>query len=104
MKGTIDLRLRLGTLELVRRFVVVDRLRVNANLGTDTLKAFRGVIDLDENTVTLKSTCEVFRLRSRHSARMNSSVRLRPGGQALVVTDVYGSVPEGTTVLVEGNL
>ncbi|OWZ08181.1 hypothetical protein PHMEG_00019316 [Phytophthora megakarya] len=99
MKGTIDLPLQ--------PFVVVDRLHVDANLGTDALKAFRAVIDLDENTVTLKSIYEVFRLGSprveeAYSARMGSTIRLRPGGQTLVVTNVYGIGPEGTTILVEG--
>ncbi|KAE9302984.1 hypothetical protein PR003_g22126, partial [Phytophthora rubi] len=34
--------------------------------------------------------------------RIASAVRLRPGGQALVVTDVMGQAPDETTVLIEG--
>ncbi|KAE9188215.1 hypothetical protein PF005_g20145 [Phytophthora fragariae] len=34
--------------------------------------------------------------------RIASAVRLRPGGQALVVTDVMGQVPDDITVLIEG--
>lgn len=87
-------------------FVVVDRLRVDVILGTDTLKAYRAVIDLDENTATLKSTCEVFPLGSPRveetcTSRISSTVRLRPGGQTLVITDVMGDFAEDATVLVE---
>ncbi|OWZ13530.1 putative membrane protein [Phytophthora megakarya] len=105
-KGVIDLPLRLGSLEMDRPFVVVHRLHVDAILGTDTLKAFRAVIDLDDNTLTLKTTNEVFKLGSprveeSHLSRISLMVRLRPGGQAIVVTDVIGNLPEGATVLVE---
>ncbi|OWZ06653.1 hypothetical protein PHMEG_00021062, partial [Phytophthora megakarya] len=107
-KVIIDLPLRLGSLEMTRPFVVVNRLHVDAILGTDTLKAFRAVIDLDANTLTLKSTCEVFglgshRVEETHSSRISSTVRVQPGGQAIVVTDVIGNVPESTTVLVKGS-
>ncbi|KAE9347368.1 hypothetical protein PF008_g7833 [Phytophthora fragariae] len=37
-----------------------------------------------------------------HSTRISSTVRLRPGGQALVVTEVQGKAPEDATVLIEG--
>ncbi|KAE8989420.1 hypothetical protein PR003_g22125 [Phytophthora rubi] len=47
IKGELELTLRLGTRYELRTFVVVDKLHVNAILGTDTLKAFRAVIDLD---------------------------------------------------------
>ncbi|KAE9042644.1 hypothetical protein PR001_g3842 [Phytophthora rubi] len=50
IKGEIELTLRLGTCEELRTFVVVDRLHVHAILGTDTLKAFRAVIDLEETS------------------------------------------------------
>ncbi|OWY93652.1 hypothetical protein PHMEG_00036875, partial [Phytophthora megakarya] len=107
-KGVIDLPLRLGSLEMNRPFVVVHRLHVDAILGTDTLKAFRAVIELDDNTLTLKTTNEVFQLGSprveeSHLSRISLTVRLRPGGQAIVVTDVIGNLPEGATVLVEGS-
>ncbi|KAE8879049.1 hypothetical protein PF007_g21414 [Phytophthora fragariae] len=48
----------------LRTVVAVDRLHVNAILGTDTLKAFRSVMDLDENIMTLKDSGEVIALGS----------------------------------------
>ncbi|OWZ04432.1 hypothetical protein PHMEG_00023673 [Phytophthora megakarya] len=97
-RGEIDLPLLLGYLELNRPFVVVNRLYVDAILA---------IIDLDESTLTLKSTREVFqlgspRLEKSHPSMMGSTVRLWRGGQALVVTDRIVAVPEDTTVLVEG--
>jgi len=107
IKGVIDLSMRLGSREMVRPFVVVNHLHVDAILGTDTLKAYRAVIDLDDNSLTLKDTGEVFplvspRVEEMHESRMNATVKLQPGGQAIVVTEVLGEVAEGTTVLVEG--
>ncbi|KAE9007638.1 hypothetical protein PF002_g7697 [Phytophthora fragariae] len=107
IRGEIDLPLRVGSLEVMRPFVVVDRLHVDTILGTDTLKELRAVIDLEENKLTLKGTGEVFplgapRVEEMHSTRIRSTVRLRPGGQALVVTDVQGNAPNDATVLIEG--
>ncbi|KAE8992965.1 hypothetical protein PR001_g20797 [Phytophthora rubi] len=107
IRGEIDLPLRVGSLEVMRPFVVVDRLHVDTILGTDTLKELRAVIDLEENKLTLKGTGEVFplgapRVEEMHSTRIRSTVRLRPGGQALVVTDVQGNAPKDATVLIEG--
>ncbi|KAE9280634.1 hypothetical protein PF001_g24140 [Phytophthora fragariae] len=107
IKGELELTLRMGARYELRTFVVVDRLHVNAILGTDTLKAFRAVIDLDENIMTLKDSGEVIalgspRVEEMYVTRIASAVRLRPGGQALVVTDVMGQAPDETTVLIEG--
>jgi hypothetical protein len=107
IKGFIDLPMRLGSREMIRPFVVVNHLHVDAILGTDTLKAYRAVIDLDDNTLTLKDSGEVFplgspRVEEMHESRMNATVKPQPGGQAIVVTVVLGEVAEGTTVLVEG--
>ncbi|OWZ08406.1 hypothetical protein PHMEG_00019060 [Phytophthora megakarya] len=95
-KSIIDLPLRLGSLEMTRPFVVVNCLHVDAILGTDTLKAFRAVIDLNENTLTLKTTCEVFglgspRVEETYSSQISFTVRVQPGGQAIVVTDVISN-------------
>ncbi|KAJ8575289.1 hypothetical protein ON010_g3923 [Phytophthora cinnamomi] len=65
------------------------------------------VIDLDESIMTLKDTGEVFTLGSPrveeiYVSRIASTVRLRPGGQAPVVSDVVGKAPENATVLIEG--
>ncbi|KAG3086001.1 hypothetical protein PI125_g19067 [Phytophthora idaei] len=57
-----DLPLKLGSLEMMLTFIVVSRFHVDAILDTDTLKAFRAVINLDSNTMTLKDTGEAFRL------------------------------------------
>ncbi|KAE9340803.1 hypothetical protein PF008_g10938 [Phytophthora fragariae] len=65
IKGELELTLRMGARYELRTFVVVDRLHVNAILGTYTLKAFRAVIDLDENIMTLKDSGEVIALGSR---------------------------------------
>ncbi|GMF35670.1 unnamed protein product [Phytophthora fragariaefolia] len=43
----------------LRPFAVIDRLHVDAILGTDTLKAFRAVIDLDDNVMTLIDSGEL---------------------------------------------
>ncbi|GMF49356.1 unnamed protein product [Phytophthora fragariaefolia] len=83
VRGEIELPLRLGTLEKLRTFAVIDRLHVHALLGTDTLKAFRAVIDMDESMMTLKETGETIRL-------------------ALVVANLMGTAPENCTVLMEG--
>ncbi|EGZ11352.1 hypothetical protein PHYSODRAFT_520508, partial [Phytophthora sojae] len=88
--GEIDLPLRLGSLENLRGFV-----------------AFRAVIDLDENIMTLKESGETFppgspRVEEVYVSRIASSVRLCPGGQALVVSDLAGEAPEGANVLIEG--
>ncbi|OWY91949.1 hypothetical protein PHMEG_00039236, partial [Phytophthora megakarya] len=99
--------MRLGSRELVRRFVVIDKLHVDVILGTDTLRAYRAVVDLDTSTVTLKDTGETFpigspRVEEMYTAGISSTVRLCPGGQALVVSDVLGDASKDTTVLVEG--
>ncbi|KAE9323802.1 hypothetical protein PF008_g17266 [Phytophthora fragariae] len=106
IKGAIDLPLQLGSLEKTRPFIVVEKLHIDVSLGTDALKAFRAVVDLDENVVTLKSTGEKFsigspRVEEMYSSRISSTVRIRPGGQALVVTNVQGEIGEDVTVLVE---
>ncbi|KAE8883743.1 hypothetical protein PF007_g22418 [Phytophthora fragariae] len=105
--GEIELPLRIGTLEKLRTFAVVDRLHVHALLGTDALKAFRAVIDMEESVMTLKETGETFRLgasrvEEMYVSRINSTIRLCPGGQALVVANLMGKAPEDSTVLVEG--
>ncbi|POM79950.1 Hypothetical protein PHPALM_2272, partial [Phytophthora palmivora] len=107
IRGVVELPIRLGTLELVLPFVVAKRLHVDVILGTDTLKAFRAVIDLEADTVMLKSTGEVFpigspRVEEMHISRINSTIRIRPGGQVLVVAEVLGETDEASTVLVEG--
>lgn len=48
----------------MRPFIVVDKLHNDVILGTDALKAFHAVVDLDENLVTLKDTSEKFSIGS----------------------------------------
>ncbi|GMF31417.1 unnamed protein product [Phytophthora fragariaefolia] len=62
IRGEIELPLRIGTLEKLRTLAVVDCLHVHALLGTDALKAFRAVVDMGENVMTLKETGETIRL------------------------------------------
>ncbi|OWZ07023.1 hypothetical protein PHMEG_00020639 [Phytophthora megakarya] len=107
VRGVVRLPMRLGSRKLVRRFMVIDKLHVDVILGTDTLRAYRAVVDLDTSTVTLKDTGETFpigspRVEEMYTARISSTVRLCPGGQALVVSDVLGDASKDATVLVEG--
>ncbi|KAE9338334.1 hypothetical protein PR003_g11552 [Phytophthora rubi] len=79
IRGEIELPLRIGTLEKLRTFAVVDRLHVHVLLGTDALKAFRAVIDMEESVMTLKETGETFRLgasqvEEMYVSRINSTV------------------------------
>ncbi|KAG2956495.1 hypothetical protein PC120_g28693 [Phytophthora cactorum] len=90
VSGVIDLPVTLGTLERTLPFVVADRLLVDAILGTDSLQAFRAVIDLEEQKMTLKGTGDVIplgatRVGKTYAASVNSAVRLEPGRQALKV-------------------
>ncbi|KAG3107179.1 hypothetical protein PI125_g12975 [Phytophthora idaei] len=48
VSGVIDLPMTFGTLERTLPFVVADDLFVDAILGTESLRAFRAVIDLEE--------------------------------------------------------
>ncbi|OWZ21655.1 hypothetical protein PHMEG_0003765 [Phytophthora megakarya] len=104
MKGTIDLPLRLGSIEIVRPFVVVSRLHVDAILGTDTLKAFRAVVDLDDSTLTLKTTNEVFQLGSPRVEEYHAS-KMSATSEKLLVEVCNAStedvvIRKGTTVAV----
>ncbi|OWY91808.1 hypothetical protein PHMEG_00039466 [Phytophthora megakarya] len=103
----IDLPIRLGSLEKMLSFVVVDRLHVDAILGTDILTAFRAVMDLEERTMILKETRETLtlgttRVEESYDASIASTTRLLPGHQALVVSYVRGAVASDSVVLVEG--
>ncbi|KAG3088117.1 hypothetical protein PI124_g17148 [Phytophthora idaei] len=84
VSGVIDLPMTLGTLERTLPFVVTDHLFVDANFGTDSLRAFRAVIDLEEQKMTLKRTRVVIplgatRVEETYAASVNSSARLEPG-------------------------
>ncbi|KAG2783267.1 hypothetical protein PC116_g22439 [Phytophthora cactorum] len=54
VSGVVDLPVTLGTLERTLPFVVADHFFIDAILGTDSLRAFRAVIDLEEQKITLK--------------------------------------------------
>ncbi|OWY97373.1 hypothetical protein PHMEG_00032112 [Phytophthora megakarya] len=94
VRGVIDLPVTLGTMEKVLPFVVVDRLHVDAILGTDVLKAFRANGDV----VPLGSS----RVEENFAADIAATVRLTPGAQALVRARLNGTLTPDTTVLVEG--
>ncbi|ETI39663.1 hypothetical protein F443_14763 [Phytophthora nicotianae P1569] len=107
VRGVIDLPATLGTLEKTLPFVVSDHLFVDAILGTDSLKAFRAVIDLEEQSMTLKETGDVVplgvaRVEETYAATISSSVRLEQGHQDLVRSRVRGAVKDKSVVLVEG--
>ncbi|KAG2784313.1 hypothetical protein PC129_g5689 [Phytophthora cactorum] len=59
--------------------------------------------------MTMKDTGQAFpleasRVEESHLSKVSSTIRLPPGGQVIVVTEVKGDVTEATTVLVEGLL
>eukprot|EP00644_Phytophthora_capsici_P015616 jgi/Phyca11/61403/gw1.44.332.1 len=89
--GIIDLPVILGTLEKTLPFL-----------------AFRGLMDLEEQTMTLKETGEVLplggtRVEETYVATVASLVRLGLGHQALARADVRGMVvADNFAVLVEG--
>ncbi|KAG4042204.1 hypothetical protein PC123_g22297 [Phytophthora cactorum] len=87
ISGVIDLPVTLGTLERALPFVVTDHLFVDAILGTDSLRAFRAVIDLEKQYMTLKGTGEVIPLGAT---------------RALVRSGIRGTVRNHAVELVEG--
>ncbi|KAG2792203.1 hypothetical protein PC111_g23572 [Phytophthora cactorum] len=106
VSGVIDLPVTLETLERTLPFVVTDHLFVDAILATDSLRAFSAVIDLEEQKMTLKGTGDVIplgatRVEETYAASVYSSVRLKPGLQALVRSIVRATVRNHLVVLVE---
>ena len=63
-KGLIDLTVKVGTIERTVPFVVVEQLHEDAILGTDALCSFRAVIDMEIQTLTLKSSGDILPLGS----------------------------------------
>ncbi|KAE9105420.1 hypothetical protein PF007_g13706 [Phytophthora fragariae] len=109
IRGWITLPVRLGSLEANLNLLVAEQLNCDAILGVDALAVFGAVIDVEERTMTLKSTKEVLELgttvvKETYLTAMAVSVRLPPRGQALVTTNVIGDVGDKATVLVEGSL
>ncbi|KAE8901804.1 hypothetical protein PF003_g13913 [Phytophthora fragariae] len=110
IRGWVSLPLKLGSAEVTHDLLVADKLDVDAILGVDVLGAFGAVIDVTEETLTIKSTREVLPLgvmvvHESFMTKMAASMRLPPPrGQALVMTNVAGDAPEKATVLVEGSL
>ncbi|KAI9988719.1 hypothetical protein PInf_022181 [Phytophthora infestans] len=107
IEEVIYLPVTLGSVERRIPFAVVRMLHVDAILGTNALKDVRAVVDLDESTVTLKDTGEVFplgspRVEESYLSRISSTIRLRPGGQARAIAEIQGQLVDGATVLVEG--
>ncbi|KAG3137884.1 hypothetical protein C6341_g20837 [Phytophthora cactorum] len=83
ISGVIDLPVTLGTLERALPFVVTDHLFVDAILGTDSLRAFRAVIDLEKQNMTLKGTGEVIplgatRVEKTYAASVNCQCAWNP--------------------------
>ncbi|OWY98677.1 LOW QUALITY PROTEIN: hypothetical protein PHMEG_00030500 [Phytophthora megakarya] len=106
-RGMIDLPVTLGSVVKTLPFVVVNHLDVDAILGTDTLRAFRAMIDLEEKALILKESGEVVplgdsRVEECYGTDIATTVKLAPGRQALVRANVKGQVDPGATVLIEG--
>ncbi|OWZ13906.1 hypothetical protein PHMEG_00012698 [Phytophthora megakarya] len=107
IRGVIDLPVTLGSVEKTLSFVVVNHLHLDAILGTDTLRAFRTVIDLEEQALILKENGEVVPLRDSrieecYGTDIATTVKLAPGSQALVRANVKDRVGPETTVLNKG--
>eukprot|EP00644_Phytophthora_capsici_P002613 jgi/Phyca11/71085/gw1.11.604.1 len=109
VRGWATVPVRLGSVLIDLRVLVVDKLHVDAILGVDALGAFGAVIDVEERTMTLKRTGETLELgvavvELRFSAALASAIRLPPKSQALVMATVVGRIADGFAVLVEGSL
>ncbi|ETN01961.1 hypothetical protein PPTG_23962 [Phytophthora nicotianae INRA-310] len=106
VSGGIDLPVTLGTLEKTLLFVVTDHLFVDAILGTDSLKAFRAVIALEERTMTLKGTGDVTPLGvTRVEETLGRKGTPDPGGTAAWnATDVAVPVGEALEAAIPGEL
>lgn len=107
VRGWASVPIRLGSIEVKLRVLVVDQLHVDAILGVDALGAFGAVIDVEDHSMKLKKTGEVLQLgvavvEMRFRAALAASVRLPPKSHALVMASVVGRIDEGATVLVEG--
>ncbi|KAG3145329.1 hypothetical protein PC128_g24241 [Phytophthora cactorum] len=107
VSGVIDLPVTLETLVWTLPFVVADHLFVDAILGTDSLRAFCAVIDLEEQNMTMKGTGDVIlfgatRVEETYATSVNSPVHPEPGRQARVRSSVRGTVRNHSVVLVEG--
>ncbi|KAI9981035.1 hypothetical protein PInf_010389 [Phytophthora infestans] len=81
VRGVVELPITLGTIDMTLPFVVVDHLFVDAILGTDSLRSFRAVIDLEDQTMTLKGTGDVIplgisRVEETYAVTTTSAVRL----------------------------
>ncbi|KAG2900394.1 hypothetical protein PC117_g21988 [Phytophthora cactorum] len=104
ISGVIDLPVTLGTLERALPFVVTDHLFVDAILGTDSLRAFRAVIDLEKQNMTLKGTGEALVRSGIHGTVRNHAVELVEGvpgsDELLTIARTLCTVTDGT-VLVE---
>ncbi|KAG2902282.1 hypothetical protein PC119_g21314 [Phytophthora cactorum] len=87
--GVMDLPVRLESVEKELPFIITNRVHVDAILGTDSLSAFRVVINLEIRTMQLKDTGEELqvgaaRVEETYVIDVASNVRLLPGHQALV--------------------
>ncbi|GMF44890.1 unnamed protein product [Phytophthora fragariaefolia] len=90
-------------------FLVADQLHVDSILGVEVLGVFGAVTDVAERKMTLKRSSDVLPLgvmvvHETFMATMETSVRLHPRGQALVVTRAVGKPDDMAVVLVEGSV
>ena len=106
--GTADLELVLQDETCRFPVHVTEDLHVDFIMGLDLLRHLKVSLDLDKNVLQLSNTAQVLpiirspaRLARSFVLRLKSSVRLRPGGQALVTAVCSQAVPHAT-VLIEG--
>ncbi|KAE9003297.1 hypothetical protein PR001_g18014 [Phytophthora rubi] len=83
IRGWVSFPLKLGSAEVTHDLLVADKLHVDAILGVDVLGAFGAVIDVTEETLTIKSTREVLPLgvmvvHESFMTKMAASMRLPP--------------------------
>ncbi|OWZ09505.1 hypothetical protein PHMEG_00017783 [Phytophthora megakarya] len=101
VRGVVDLPLTLGSVEKTLPFVVMNHLHVDAILGTDTLRAFRAVIDLEEQAGEVVPLGDSL-IEECYGTDIATTVKLAPGSQAFVRANVEGRVDPENTVLIEG--
>ncbi|OWY98524.1 hypothetical protein PHMEG_00030695, partial [Phytophthora megakarya] len=98
-KGAIDLPLHLGSLEMDRLFVAVNRLHVDVILGRDTLKDFRAVIDLHvlRTTVAVASLVPESAFGFEMETEVPSGIDSQPTHEECPASNWVDSVLSATT-------
>ena len=100
MCGVVDLPVTIGTVQNTLSLVVVEKLHVDSILGTDTLKAFRAIIDMEALVMTFKGTTACIPLGETRVEE--NYLLIESGTRVLVPALIKGKSRDGVEVLVEG--